>query len=147
TATDGAGNTATATQTVTVRENPAIPPTVSAPADLSFNTGPGASSCGVFVSDAVLGAATASDNCAGVTVTRTGVPAGNNFPVGVTTVTYTATDRSGNTAVDTQTVTVVDNTVPVVSCPSDITVFTGPGATSCGVTVANLDSALGTGTA
>jgi uncharacterized repeat protein (TIGR01451 family) len=123
TATDGAGNVATATQTVTVRESPAIPPTISAPADLSFETGPGATSCGVLVSDAVLGAATASDNCPGVTVTRTGVPAGNMFPVGVTTVTYTATDRAGNTAFDTQTITVVDNTAPVLSCPSDITVF------------------------
>ena len=147
TATDGAGNTTTATQTVTVRENPAIPPTVNAPADLSFNTGPGASSCGVFVSDAVLGTATASDNCAGVTVTRTGVPAGNTFPVGVTTVTYTATDRAGNTAFDTQTVTVVDNTPPVVTAPAAVTLFTGPGATSCGVTVSNLDATLGTATA
>jgi len=147
TATDSAGNIATATQTVTVRENPAIPPTISAPGDLSLNTGPGASSCGVFVSDAALDAATASDNCAGVTVTRTGVPAGNNFPVGTTIVTYTATDRSGNTASDTQTVTVVDNTVPVVTPPAAVTLFTGPGATSCGVTVANLNATLGTATA
>jgi len=147
TATDGAGNTATATQTVTVRENPAIPPTVTAPADLSFNTGPSATSCGVFVSDAVLGNATASDNCSGVIVTRTGVPAGNNFPVGVTTITYTATDRSGNTATDTQTVTVVDDTKPVVTAPADKTLFTGPGATSCGVTVSDLDATLGAGAA
>lgn len=147
TATDGAGNTSTATQTVTVLENPAIPPTISAPADLSFNTGPGASSCGVFVSDATLGTATASDNCAGVTVTRTGVPAGNNFPVGSTIVTYTATDRAGNTASDTQTITVVDDTVPVVTPPAAVTLFTGPGATSCDVTVANLDATLGTATA
>jgi uncharacterized repeat protein (TIGR01451 family) len=147
TATDGAGNTSTATQTVTVRENPAIPPTISAPADLSFNTGPTATSCGVFVSDAVLGAATANDNCPGVTVTRTGVPAGNNFPVGVTIVTYTATDRSGNTATDTQTITVVDDTKPVVTPPAAVTLFTGPGATSCSVTVSNLDATLGTATA
>ncbi len=135
TATDSAGNVATATQTVLVRENPAIPPTISAPGDLSFNTGPGATSCGVFVSDAALGSATASDNCAGVTVTRTGVPAGNNFPVGVTTVTYTATDRSGNTAVDTQTVTVTDNTAPVLSCPSDITVYLPLNSTATSTTV------------
>lgn len=147
TATDVAGNTTTATQTVTVLENPAIPPTITAPADLSFNTGPTATSCGVFVSDAVLGNATASDNCPGVTVTRTGVPAGNNFPVGVTVVTYTATDRSGNTKSDTQTITVVDDTKPVVAPPAAVTLFTGPGATSCSVTVSNLDATLGTATA
>ena len=112
TATDGAGNTATGVQTVTVTESPAIPPTVTAPANVSVNTGPGATSCSAVVSDATLGTATASDNCPGVTVVRTGVPAGNIFPVGNTTVTYTATDQSGNTAQDTQTVTVVDNTVP-----------------------------------
>jgi uncharacterized repeat protein (TIGR01451 family) len=144
TATDGAGNTSTATQTVTVRENPAIPPTVNAPADLSFNTGPNATSCGVVVTDAVLGNATASDNCPGVVVTRTGVPAGNVFPVGVTIVTYTATDRSGNTASDTQTITVTDDTKPVVTPPAAVTLFTGPGATSCSVTVSNLDATLGT---
>jgi len=55
-----------------------------------------------------------------VVVTRIGVPAGNNFPVGQTTVTYRATDRSGNFAEDTQVVTVVDNTPPVISCPANI---------------------------
>jgi hypothetical protein len=120
TASDASGNTATATQIVKVLESPAIPPAVTAPNDVTAFTGPGATSCGTFVSDATLGAATASDNCPGVTVTRTGVPAGNVFPVGNTTVTYTATDRSGNTAIDTQVVTVVDNTAPVISCPVPI---------------------------
>lgn len=67
------------------------------------------------------------------------------FPVGNTTVTYTATDRSGNTATDTQVVTVVDNTPPVISCPVSITIeptcpsgaiatYTTPTATdNCGV--------------
>ncbi len=113
TATDGAGNTATATQTVTVTES--VNPTISAPADLALNTGAGATSCGVVVGDATLGTAAASDNCPGVTVTRSGVPAGNFFPVGATIITYTATDRSGNTASDTQTVTVVDNTPPTIT--------------------------------
>ena len=115
TATDAAGNTATGIQQVTVTESPAIPPTIDAPAGVTAYTGPGATSCGTVVSDATLGSATASDNCPGVTVTRTGVPAGNFFPVGNTTVTYTATDRSGNTAIDTQVVTVIDNTVPVIT--------------------------------
>ena len=78
---------------------------------------------------------------------RSGVPEGNIFPVGNTTVTYTATDRSGNTAMDTQTVTVVDNTVPVVTAPAAVTLYTGPDATLCGVLVTDLDGTLGTGSA
>jgi hypothetical protein len=146
-ATDAAGNTTTGTQNVTVTESPAIPPTVTAPGDVSVATGAGATSCGTVVSDATLGVATANDNCPGVTVSRSGVPAGNLFPVGNTIVTYTATDKSGNTATDTQTVTVVDNTAPIVTPPAAVTLFTGAGATSCGVTVSNLDATLGTGSA
>jgi hypothetical protein len=145
TATDGAGNTATATQTVTVTEDPAIPPTVTAPNDLTVYTGAGATECSVHVGDATLGNASVSDNCPGATVSRTGVPSGNGFPVGTTTITYTATDRSGNTASDTQTVTVIDNTVPVVTPPANVTAYTGPGATECG-TVVN-DATIGTASA
>jgi len=68
-----------------------------------------------MVSEGTLGTANASDNCSGVSIDRTGVPSGNLFPVGVTTVTYTATDASGNHAVATQTVTVIDNTPPVIT--------------------------------
>lgn len=123
TATNSSGLSTVGTQTVTVTEDPAIPPTISAPADVTLFTGPGASSCGVTVADlnATLGTATANDNCPGVTVTRSGVPAGNVFPVGNTTVTYTATDRNGNTASDIQVVTVVDNTPPAIECPANIT--------------------------
>jgi uncharacterized repeat protein (TIGR01451 family) len=119
----GPGGTTTGTQTVTVLESPATSPTITAPADLTLNTGPGAATCGTFIGDATLGTATASDNCPGVTVTRSGVPAGNNFPVGTTTVTYRATDRVGNFTEDTQTVTVVDNTPPVITPPANITVY------------------------
>jgi hypothetical protein len=59
----------------------------------------------------------ASDNCS-VTVTSN-IPPGGFFPVGVTTVTYTATDAAGNTATDTQVVTVVDNTPPEIAAPAD----------------------------
>jgi hypothetical protein len=41
-----------------------------------------------------------------VTIKRTGVPAGNLFPVGTTTITYTATDPYGNTTTATQTIVV-----------------------------------------
>jgi len=149
TATNSSGLSTTGTQTVTVTEDPAVPPTITAPADVTLYTGPGATSCGVTVSnlDATLGTATANDNCPGVTVARSGVPAGNTFPVGNTTVTYTATDKSGNMATDTQVVTIVDNTPPVVTAPGPVTLYTGPGATSCGLTVSDLDGTFGTGSA
>jgi hypothetical protein len=41
--------------------------------------------------------------------------------VGNTTLTYSATDAHGNSASATQTVTVIDNTAPVISCPANIT--------------------------
>src|SRR5215217_2003965 len=88
TATDSSGNSTSGTQTVRVNENPNITPTIDAPQNLTVSTGPNASSCDTFVGDATLGTATANDNCPGVVVTRSGVPAGNTFPVGTTTITY-----------------------------------------------------------
>jgi len=59
-------------------------------------------------------------------VTRSGLPAGNVsagnvFPEGTTTVTYSATDAHGNTSSANQVVTVVDNTAPLITCPANIT--------------------------
>jgi len=119
TATDSHSNSASSVQTITVID--ATPPSITAPSDKSFNTGAGATSCGTTVSNADLGSPTASDNCAGVTVSRS--PSGNTFPVGTTTITWTATDAVGNTSTAQQTVTVVDNTPPVLSCPSNITAY------------------------
>lgn len=123
TATDSAGNVASAVQTITVADGTA--PTITAPADKVLYTGAGATSCGVTISDlnGTLGTATAADNCGGVTVTRGG---GNTFPVGETIVTYTATDAAGNTAAATQKVTVIDNTPPAISCPVNINVGFNP---------------------
>jgi uncharacterized repeat protein (TIGR01451 family) len=126
TVTDVNGNTATATQTVTVTDNQQ--PSISAPAPVNVSTGAGATSCGVVVSDAALGTATASDNCGSVTITRSGVPAGNFFPVGTTTITYTANDGRGNIQTATQTVTVTDNTAPTITAPPAVTVNANPGA-------------------
>ncbi len=123
TATDGSPllNSSSSVQTITVID-PTPPTFTSVPGTVIAYTGAGATSCGTVVSDATIGTATATDNCS-VTVTRTGVPAGNNFPKGDTTITYTATDGAGNTATATQTVTVIDNTPPTISCPANITVY------------------------
>jgi len=63
------------------------------------------SASGAVVSSAALGSAAATDNCPAVSVSSSGIPAGNLFPIGTTTITWTATDASGNTARATQTVT------------------------------------------
>ena len=122
TATDAAGNTATGVQHINIAEDPVIFPTITAPNNLNVNTLPNETGCGTFIGDATLGSATASDNCPGVVVTRTGVPAGNIFPVGDTYITYTATDRTNHSSQAAQRVTVVDVTPPVINCPANITV-------------------------
>ncbi|HEY2974567.1 MAG TPA: immunoglobulin-like domain-containing protein [Pyrinomonadaceae bacterium] len=128
-ATDPSGHAAApVTRTVNVVDTTA--PVVTAPANVTVNTGQGATSCGTTVSDATLGTASASDSCAGsLSVTRTGVPAGNVFPVGTTTITYSANDGY-NTGTATQTVTVIDNTAPTISCPADIIVSNAAGLCS-----------------
>lgn len=50
-----------------------------------------------------------TDNCGNITVSRTGLASGSEFPVGVTTITYTATDALGNTS-STSFVVIVVNT-------------------------------------
>jgi len=107
------GSSSTCTSIVTIVDNQA--PTITAPSDVTVNADLG--SC--FASGVVLGSATTADNCAGVTVTNN---APTNFPVGVTTVIWTATDVNGNSSTDTQIVTVIDNQNPTFSgTPANIT--------------------------
>lgn len=113
--------------TVSITVNDTVAPTISAPANVSVGTGAGATSCGTVVTDAQLGNATANDNTGSVSVARTGVPSGNSFPLGTTTVTYTATDGAGNSASATQTVTVFDDTAPELTAPTPTTVTTTTG--------------------
>ena len=121
TVTDAAGNTATATQVVTVVDN--INPTITAPAAVSVNVDTGiCTATGV-----TLGTATTADNCSVVSTTN---DAPTTFPLGTTTVTYTVTDGSGNTATATQIVTVVDNINPTITAP--IAVSANVNAGTCG---------------
>lgn len=78
-------------------------------------------------------APSATDNC-GLQTLTSDYPSGFAFPRGETTVTYTATDRYGNTSTCSFTVTVNDITNPIISnCPINITVNADP--TSCGTNV------------
>ncbi|XP_063960800.1 mucin-17-like [Lytechinus pictus] len=73
----------------------------------------------------------ATDNSGSVTVTVS-TPSGSTFPIGTTTVTYTATDATGNTdscSFDITVLSAEDNTPPTLSnCPSDMTVFAAQNA-------------------
>jgi hypothetical protein len=62
-----------------------------------------------------IGTATASDNCSIKSIIAT--PAGP-YPAGVTVVTWTATDSSGNTATCTQTVTITKEPVVILATSS-----------------------------
>src|SRR5512139_1107496 len=70
---------------------------------------------------------TATDNCGTVTNIVSVPASGSTFPVGVTTVTNTATDSSGNRTVCTFTVTVRDTQLPTITCPADVTVNVNAG--------------------
>ncbi len=125
TATDDLGNTDNCSFDVTVTDNEN--PVAICPADIEVNNDPG--QCGAVVSFS----ASATDNCPGATAAA--VPSsGSLFPVGLTSVTVTATDASGNTADCTFSVTVNDNEVPTFSnCPGNISISNDVG--DCGAIV------------
>src|SRR5207249_8146158 len=114
TVTDGCGNTGSCTQKVIVVDNQA--PTMSCPADVTVNTdSDSCSATGVALS----GPSSTNDNCAVSTVANDG---SEPYVVGTNAVVWTVTDVRGNSRTCTQTVYVVDNETPSISCPADVTV-------------------------
>jgi hypothetical protein len=138
TATDAFGNATIKKQLITV--NDTEKPTLTAPPSLSFEITSGSS---LYVSDGQLGTASAADNSGGVTLSRSGVPAGNSFPIGTTTITYTATDAAGNSSVATQTVTVT-RYQPTVSVAASDASGAEQGAGTIVFTVTRTGSTAGT---
>lgn len=112
---------------------------LAVPKDITRNTDPGQSTA--FVSDATIGTAIATDNVPGVTVIRSGVPTGNVFPIGVTVITWTATDVFNNTTIGTQIVTIVDAEKPVLVVPPNVSREIPTGQTSIPLTEAELGTA------
>ncbi|MFZ4634311.1 MAG: HYR domain-containing protein [Saprospiraceae bacterium] len=133
TVTDNSGNTGTCIKTVTVLDN--TPPTIVCPANITTSTTPGLCT----TTQVVLGTPTVNDNCPGAGF-NVDVP--TVYPLGVTTVQYTAFDNNGNTATCTQQITVKDTQPPVINCPSAITLNTDPGA--CTSTILPIGSATAT---
>lgn len=126
-ATDGSGNMSTCTQIITV--NDTILPTITCPPNQTVPAGAG---CVATVS---VGTATATDNCpASPTVMGTrsdGLALNAPYPLGVTTITWTATDACGNMSTCTQTITVT-NAAPTASAGAHQTVDEGAVVTLTG---------------
>lgn len=108
-ASDEAGNVGTATQSVTVQDT--TPPVVTPPAEVIVEaTAP--------ESPVAIGTATATD-AVGVTGISNDAPP--LFPVGTTTVTWSAKDAAGNVGTGKQSVVVRDTTPPVITPPAAVT--------------------------
>lgn len=111
TVSDAAGNVSIASQTVTVVDT--TKPSILSPEDISVET------TDPLQNFVTLGNSTVSDAVGVVTITNDAPAA---FPFGKTIVTWTATDASGNTASDPQTIIVIDTTSPKITAPKDIAV-------------------------
>jgi len=152
TVSDAAGNTASCETTFTVVDDTAPVITTCAPDQtVSADT-----SCEASVPD-FTGGVVASDNCA-VTSSTQNPTAGTLVGPGAHTITLTVSDAAGNTASCEATLTVADDTDPVIttcapdqtasadaSCQASVPDFTGGVVASdnCGVTVSQ-DPAAGT---
>ncbi len=110
TVTDISGNISQATQVVTLVDTTL--PEISAPADIVVEA------TGLSNTMVELGEATAHDIIGITSVTE---HQSRFFVLGETTITWTATDTSGNSASATQTVTIVDTTSPSITVPDSIT--------------------------
>jgi len=127
TATDGSNNTSTCSFKVMVIDNEK--PNITCPSDISVNNDVG--NCSALVTYTTP---TATDNCGAPSVAKTsGLASGSTFSVGLTTNTYTATDGSKNTSTCSFNVTVIDNDIPIITCPSNVTVNSDLGI--CGAKV------------
>jgi hypothetical protein len=123
TVTDSSGRKASCNQRINVVDNACAgdttKPSITAPANITVGTGSDSNTCSVALGEGDLGQAEATDDCpAAITISHTNPPNGA-FPIGTTNVIWTATDAAGNSATATQTVTVVDDTKPVIAAPAD----------------------------
>ncbi len=125
---DAAGNTNTCSFSITVLD--AENPTITCPQQINVENDN--EQCGAVVNYVI----TSDDNCPGVNHAQsdaTGLTSGNEFPVGTTTLSYTATDAAGNTTSCTFDVTVRDTQKPDIACPGPITQDSESGKCEAGV--------------
>jgi hypothetical protein len=131
TAVDASGNSGTATQTITVSAPAAGPLTITPPADITQEATAAFST--VAIGNAMAGGGTPP------TTISNDAPAGG-YPIGQTTVTWTATDSAMMVVTATQRITVTDTTAPQLTISADITADQRPEQ-------GNTDVSLGAATA
>ena len=120
--TDATGNTATCSFTVTVTDNEL--PIIICPADISQTADVDQCAATITITNP-----TATDNCSTIFIfngTRSdNLALTDDYPVGVTTITWTATDEANNISIPCiQTITITDDEAPVFveTLPTDTTV-------------------------
>ena len=118
TATDECNNVSTGIQTLTVQDT--IAPSIQCPADVVVDAD-GATCLGT----ATFSMPITQDNCSANLQVVSSSNSGDLFPIGVSSVTMTVTDPTGNAASCSFQVIVRDTTPPVLlNCPSDLTFTT-----------------------
>jgi hypothetical protein len=119
--TDSCQNSVTQTQDVHVHDTQA-PSIASCPTNITVKSSAASpTNCSQVVT---WTAPTPNDNCGVSSFTSDHSP-GDVFPLGATLVTYTAQDAAGHTTTCNFTVTVVDDTPPTITCPTNMTVSDG----------------------
>ncbi|BFM43482.1 hypothetical protein CFS9_21230 [Flavobacterium sp. CFS9] len=133
---DTAGNVSTScVQTITITDTEK--PIIKCPANITQVADSGSCSASIAIVNP-----TATDHCSAA-FTYTGVRSDAlalkaAYPVGATTITWTATDASGNISEPcTQTITVTDIEKPVITCPANINQITDKGKCNANVTIVN----------
>ena len=102
------------TNEVTIIVQDTTPPDIICPPDVTLE-------CPADTTPSATGKATATDTCGAVTITHSDQWQPSCGNAGTLARTWTATDESGNSSTCVQTITVVDTTPPVITCPADVT--------------------------
>lgn len=115
-----------------------IPPVIVCPQAITVNT-----IAGQCYAQPTITPPTASDNLPG-TIAITAVRSDDqllnaDYPKGLTTITWTATDLAGNEDICTQSITVSDAELPVITCPAPVMV-----SCAANVPVVNINSVTAT---
>ncbi len=116
TATDECGNSVSTTSTFSIID--VTPPVIECPENITVNNDEGFNGAYITIPQPVY-----SEICSSVTllndINQTSNASGF-YPVGTTTITWTATDECGNISTCTMTVTVLDNEPPAIKCPAPV---------------------------